>query len=209
MGVTERRALEKEKRREQILAAAKKILFTTGIADVSVKKIAGAAELGVGTIYFYYKSKEEIFFDLQEEGLKLLYRDIRTICGEKIPADEKIRKTGGAYLDFSIEQKDYFDVLNYFLSSPTEMLTPDMKAHIDFSGRNILSLLRGTVEEGVESGIFREVDGYRTALIFWGTLQGLIQFKKFRNTILKNENHEALYFYAVEQFIEGLYVHRS
>ena len=38
----------------------------------SCTKIARQAELAVGTIYFYFRSKEEIFAALQEEGLELL-----------------------------------------------------------------------------------------------------------------------------------------
>ena len=62
MGVKERKAMEKKMRRNQILDAARHLLFSTGIDSISISKISQQAELGVGTIYFYYKNKEEIFF---------------------------------------------------------------------------------------------------------------------------------------------------
>ena len=71
MGLKERRRREKEERRMQILDAARKLLFTKGINATSINQIAKLAELGVGTIYFYYRNKEELFAALQEEGLEI------------------------------------------------------------------------------------------------------------------------------------------
>ncbi len=79
MGVKERKALERNMRRNQILDAARALLFSVGINNISISKIAKKAELGVGTIYFYYKNKEEIFAALQEEGLEILYNTISLV----------------------------------------------------------------------------------------------------------------------------------
>lgn len=62
MGRKERREREKEARKRQILAADRKLLFKKGIQAIRINQIARTAELGVGTIYFYYQSKEEIFY---------------------------------------------------------------------------------------------------------------------------------------------------
>ena len=79
MGVKERKALERKMRRNQILDAARALLLSVGINNISISKISKRAELGVGTIYFYYKNKEEIFAALQEEGLAMLYTTILQI----------------------------------------------------------------------------------------------------------------------------------
>jgi len=76
MGLKERRAKEKEARRNQILDAARALLFEKGLQATSINQIAKQAELGVGTIYIYYRSKEEIFAELQEEGLEILFARI-------------------------------------------------------------------------------------------------------------------------------------
>jgi hypothetical protein len=44
----------------------------------------------------------------------------------------------------------------------------------------------------------------RYAMILWGTLHGLTQFKKFQRTILSQDDFEALYDEAVNHFIESL-----
>jgi len=129
MGVKERKALEKQHRRNQILDAARTLLFSSGVDSISISKIAKQAELGVGTIYFYYKNKEEIFIALQKEGVALLYSTILQIFKKNIDHEEKLIRIAKAYHNFSEEQKSYFDIINYFLSSPIVFFEPNLKNH--------------------------------------------------------------------------------
>ena len=204
MGLKERREREKEARKGQILTAARNLLFKKGIQATSINQIARKAELGVGTIYFYYQSKEEIFYWLQEEGLDILFKTIDAIGCEDLQPDEKLRRTGSAYLQFSDEHKDYFDIINYFLATPTVILGAEMKQRIDRKGSRILELIDGFIREGIENGRFRSVDSKKYAVMFWGALHGLTQFKKLEETVLEGEEHHRIFDYAVDQLIEGL-----
>ncbi|MEO8168159.1 MAG: helix-turn-helix domain-containing protein, partial [bacterium] len=60
MGIIERKEREKEHRREDIIAAAQKIFFEKGLPSATMDEIAEAAELSKGTLYLYYKSKEDL-----------------------------------------------------------------------------------------------------------------------------------------------------
>jgi len=204
MGLKERREREKEARKRQILAAARKLLFKKGIQSTSINQIARTAELGVGTIYFYYQSKEEIFYSLQEEGLDIFFREIDAIGRAKTTPDEKLRETGRAYLRFSSEHKDYFDIINYFLATPTVILGSELKQQIDRKGSHILELIGGFIRTGVSDGMFRPVDSKKYAVMFWGALHGLTQFKKLEDTVLEGEDHQHIFNFAVDQLIDGL-----
>lgn len=204
MGLKERREREKEARKKQILDAARKLLFQKGLPATSINQIAKTAELGIGTIYFYFKSKEEIFAALQEEGLEVLFRQIEAIAHADLAPEEKLRKTASAYLAFSIDQKDYFDIINYFLSSPQVMFEPDLKTQVDLKGHRILALIIGFIEAGIAEKRFIRVEARKFAAVFWGALYGLIQFRKLENTVLEGEDHKAVFHYAVEQFIQRL-----
>lgn len=204
MGLKERREREKEARKKQILDAARKLLFKKGLQATSINQIARTAELGIGTIYFYYKSKEDIFASLQEEGLEILFRNIEALTKTDSSPEDLLRQTAAAYLAFSIEQKDYFDIINYFLSSPQVMFEPDLKNQVDLKGGRIVSLIIGFIESGMAMGRFTAVDSRKFALAFWGALYGLIQFRKLEKTVLDGEDHRAVFDYAVEQFIARL-----
>jgi len=131
MALTDRREREKQRRRTQILEAAKTLVLREGVFAVSVQRIAEVAELSVGTIYLYFKGKEEIFAVLQEEILNMLYGEIETAAGREGSCEEKLFGIAGAYREFSRLKKQYFDVINYFLSPSDIIFPPVLKSEID------------------------------------------------------------------------------
>ncbi|MBN1534883.1 MAG: TetR/AcrR family transcriptional regulator [Spirochaetes bacterium] len=204
MGLQERRLREKEQRREQILDAGRELILKHGIYDVSVQQIAKLAELSVGTIYLYFDSKEEIFATLQEGILEVLYDEAEKAVAEVTDPSDKIRAIAEVYKRFSEENKKYFDVINYFIS-PLDVFFPKLlKTQVDQHGNRILSILVEVINEGIVSGLFEKVVPKRCSIIIWATLHGLIQFRKMRDTVLKEENFDELYRYSVDTFIEGL-----
>ncbi len=205
MGVKERRQLEKQARRNQILDAARKLLFSQGIEKVSISKISKEAELGVGTIYFYYKNKEDIFIALQEEGLAFLFAIIQKIADKTMEPDEKLRQIAYAYYDFTETQKEYFNIINYFLSSPKIFFKEDLKQQIDMSGSKILAVIQDIIISGNQAGVFMEQYPEKFSIMFWGTIHGLVQFKKLEHTTLQNEAHKEIYDYSVEKIVQGLF----
>lgn len=206
MGLKERRQREKLERKKQILDAARTLLLEKGLPATTVNQIARRAELGVATIYSYYRNKEELYVALQEEGLNLLYSGIMEAAQKGKNPPDRIKKMALAYYRFSEIHKDYFDVINYFLSAPRVIFSSEHKIQVDHLGDKILSLLEEVITEGMRKGIFRKVNPRRSSIMLWGTQHGLIQFKKMETTLLQGENHKALYSFAVEQFIEGLKV---
>jgi AcrR family transcriptional regulator len=206
MGLKERREREIEERRRQILDAARAVLFECGMQGASINRIARTAELGVGTIYSYYKSKEDIFIALQEEGLSLLADVIQQATKRSLKPADKIRCIAQAYLAFSTQHKNYFDIINYFLSSPDVLFTASLKRQVHEHGSRILTHLVDAVQAGVRQGIFKTVDADRYAVMLWANLNGLIQFKKLENTVLIGYDYNDLCEYTVERLIDLLAV---
>ena len=203
MGAKERREREREQRKAQILDTARALLLEKGLNATSINQIAKRAELSVGAIYFYYKSKEDLYAALQVEGLELLNQTIRQSVQAPSSPEENIRNIAMAYLKFSEEHKNYFDIINYFLASPEPIFSPELKIQVDERGKNNLPILTDIISKGIHNGLFKAVDPRRQAIILWSTLHGMIQFKKLEKTILAKENHQSLYLEAVERFLDG------
>ncbi len=204
MGSKERREREKKARRRQILDAARDLLLEKGLTQISINQIAKRAELGVGTIYFYYQNKEELFARLQEEGLSLLHQQVSKACREANGPREALSASAMAYLDFSVSHKDYFDIINYFLSSPEIILREELKQRVDGASSTVLELIIDVIRTGVARSVFHTEDPRKYAIMLWGTLHGLLQFRKLETTALKEESHRGIYDFAVEQLIDGL-----
>src|SRR6266567_3414379 len=72
MGIKERQERDREAVRRSILDAARELFVTEGFQNVSIRKIAERIEYSPAAIYGYFPSKDDIFFALAEEGLRLL-----------------------------------------------------------------------------------------------------------------------------------------
>src|SRR5512143_471051 len=75
-GIASRRERERAQRRDDILRAAREVFFQSGFHAVTVDDIAVAAEVGKGTVYLYFDTKETILAHLLLEGLDRLVADL-------------------------------------------------------------------------------------------------------------------------------------
>ncbi len=84
MGVKERREREESARLAAILKAAEAVFTKQGYFHTRMDDIAEAAELAKGTLYYYFKSKDEIYVHLLEREVKAIHEEImRRITGRK------------------------------------------------------------------------------------------------------------------------------
>jgi AcrR family transcriptional regulator len=202
MGVGERRERERERRKKDILESARKLLVEQGLQATSVNRIAKECELGIGTIYFYFKNKEEIFAALQEQGLDILHGKVTDAMNQTEDCAGKLKAAAMAYLEFSREYRDYFDVINYFITSPFTFFPSALMTRIHSKGSSILSLVGETVAEGSAKGLFNEPMPRRYAIFFWASIHGLIAIRKMgKDTILEHENYQEFYRYSVERLV--------
>ena len=87
MGVAERKEREKEVLREQILAAAKTLFLEKGVEKTSIRNIADLIEYSPGSIYHYFKDKDEIFYALHQGGFQQLMSKMLVINDLPNPMD--------------------------------------------------------------------------------------------------------------------------
>lgn len=158
-----------------------------------MNRIARDAELSVGTLYIYFKNKEDLYAELQEEGLNLLYDKVKEAKERGNGPQDTLRDIAIAYLDFSEENRNYFDIINYFLSAPEIIFPPHLKSRIDLQGNRILSLIEEVLGDmdpvrGISEGLVK-----RYAIILWSSLHGMLQLRKLKNTILKDQDFRELY----------------
>ena len=108
MGIKERREREEQGRLEAILRAASSVFARKGYYETRMDDIALEAELAKGTLYYYYKSKDEIFVHLLERESEKVYEEIRRRLPDKASFLEIMDKV----INFSV---DYFESNQGFL----------------------------------------------------------------------------------------------
>ncbi len=113
MGIKERQERDREAVRRSILDAARELFVTEGYRNVSIRKIAERIEYSPAAIYSYFSSKDDLFFELAEEGFRLLGAPPRNGHGEPVPDDplDRIRQTYLRLYEFSRDHPQYFALM--------------------------------------------------------------------------------------------------
>src|SRR6056297_2970000 len=99
MGIHERKKREKQKRRKDIINAARKVFSIKGFNSATMEEIASEAELSPGTIYLYFKNKEELHTSLSIDILKYLSIQIHKVVNLDICVEEKIERFRDVFID--------------------------------------------------------------------------------------------------------------
>ena len=83
MGIQERKQRERERRRQQIIVAAKRVFCQNGYSKSTMEDIAREAELSPGTLYLYFKNKDELYASLSLRILQYLNIRLEDVKKEK------------------------------------------------------------------------------------------------------------------------------
>ncbi|MCX6578502.1 MAG: TetR/AcrR family transcriptional regulator [Candidatus Aminicenantes bacterium] len=107
MGVKERRKREEKARLATILVAAENIFSEHGYYQARMDDIAEAAELAKGTLYYYFKSKDEIFLHLLERESKRVHEEIQKRISEESSFLEALEEAMEFYLEYFEENHGF------------------------------------------------------------------------------------------------------
>src|ERR1700722_258075 len=111
MGIKERHERDREAVERAILDAARDLFVAEGYPNVSIRKIAERIEYSPAALYIYFRSKDDIFFALAEEGFRLLGRSLRD--DEQLPHEPlaRVRDFFWTLYEFSREHPEYFALM--------------------------------------------------------------------------------------------------
>jgi AcrR family transcriptional regulator len=174
MGIKERREREKEERRRLILDCSRRLFFERGYESVTISQIASEAELGKGTLYSYFDSKESIYIALLREGIGILAGLLGDAEDDGAPPEDQLRVMGLAFLSFYNRYPEYFRLM--FFMAHTDILAsrPDEAEACFADGFAIRELVARVIGRGVDGGSVGACDALLTADVMWGALLGIV-----------------------------------
>jgi AcrR family transcriptional regulator len=148
-------------RREQILTAAHGVFARRGFKDATVGDIADAAGIAKGTLYLYFKSKEEIYWAALNRGLDELHA-LTTSALERASGahdqlhafiETKVRFFDGDREFFSIYFAEFGNISPHHLPAQKPFLRRYME-QVDLLDRTLRqAAAAGTVRASVLNGL--------------------------------------------------------
>ena len=207
MGLEERRKREKQNRKNAILKAARRLFFENGFRLVTVDSIAKKAELSKGSIYLYFKSKEEIYTNILLSDIDNFHENFKDLLQGTSGASEAIAKFAMIYVDLFLNDHELFRILMTFMLHTNAMNLPDdLNNHIIKSTNKNINTIEEILRYGIERGEFSPALNIRLSRnALWGMLNGIISLHLFTGSESKREEviHSTIKA-GLEIYIRGL-----
>lgn len=192
MGHEERRRQEKEIRRNDIINAAERIIFAKGYEDASMDEVAKEAEFSKRTVYLYFNSKEQIYFEIMIRGYRLLIEMIEKGFTENPPknAVKELESIFFTFFSFSEEYPEYFKAIMEYETKDADRqngVEDHSKAECYRLGEQIFAYLSNAVQKGVAEGSLRSgLASKSAALTLWACTVGVFNTEKKKGEYLKD-----------------------
>ncbi|MCK4662623.1 MAG: TetR/AcrR family transcriptional regulator [Bacteroidales bacterium] len=186
MGISERKEREKEQRKNDIIDAAEKIFFKKGINNSTMDEVAKEAELSKGTLYLYFKSKEEIHFELKSRALNILNKMFKESISENKTGFENCMEIGKAYVNFVNKYSNYYKVIVHFETNDCSVCSFREKCESFFKEDNPLHFFIQVIDKGIkDSSIRNDIPAKVLAQTLWAQMTGILQFISTKQKILE------------------------
>src|SRR4030095_7298298 len=154
-------------KREAILRAAIGVFAHNGYFNSKVADIAKEAVVADGTVYLYFHSKEEIWHSIFDRSVEEAISEARKQLDQISDPKEKLRRIALLHLERLGADRDLAVVFQVELRGSTKFMEEFSAAAF----AEYLKLIRSTVEEGQQSGVFRaELNAKVVAKILFGAL---------------------------------------
>jgi AcrR family transcriptional regulator len=177
VGKVDRRERERAEFREEVLAAARKIVLEEGFDALSMRKIADAIEYAPGTIYLYFESRDAIAFELCRTGFEQFLAALAPAAALADPL-ERFAELGRRYVEFGLDNPETYRLL--FMEDPkfSEAGFQERTEAADSPGIQALGILVGIFDElRAQKRLKSKIDSKVLAETTWAAVHGIVSLK--------------------------------
>jgi len=178
---------KKIERRQSIIQAAIGVFGKSNFQDSSISEIAQRANIAEGTIYQYFKNKEDLFFSIPVEKTIEFCEELDLHLQGIAGAFNKIRKFIWCYLHFFKTNPEYGRILMLEMRVSRSFVKTDTYKFLRTSTSRILEIIREGQDEGT---IRKDVNIYILRQLILGILEHIVT-----RWLLKGEKHDLMQHY--------------
>ena len=187
MGIAERKEREKEQRRDEIIQAAEKVFFSKGFEQSTMDDIADKAELSKGTLYLYFKSKEDLHMAVARNAIILLRSFTSAAAEGEGTAIEKLQRIGWSCVEFSKTHPDHMKaIMTLEEVEPQALSLSNSDLQDMIYNESTVGTVIQVVEQGVRENLIRsDIPAVLIAHTLWMTVLSVIRFVSKKEGLFK------------------------
>jgi|GEM_PF-688826 len=172
-------------RKRQIMLAADLVLLEQGMENFTIDQVVAKANIAKGTVYKYYKSKDDLLLELSVKALNIMLEMFEEATSRGTTSSEKVKNVCKASYQFYTEYNQYFILV-------THIDRPEFKVDInDYMkvSHKVQSMFQSIIEEGQRNGEFSSrYDPKYIQFIVWASSVGVVQFIDSKKALIENVN---------------------
>jgi AcrR family transcriptional regulator len=168
-----RKNLAKDEREQAFKRAALKVFSAKGYHKATMAEIALEAGFGKGTLYWYWKSKEELYFALIQEMHEDFLGLVKEAGKREGEALEKLNWLAGEVVNLYYRDRDYCKLSWKMRAEELETFSPEYVEKLYSYVNQTKKELEKIVRQGIEEGILPREDPYYLACLLLGLVEGM------------------------------------
>ncbi len=148
---------------ELILSSSRKLIEEIGFSALTMDKVAQKAGIAKGTVYLYFKDKDELLEKVLSSGFEKMFERIKTRVGNESGAFNKLKSLINENLKHIYENRYFFKTI--FLEEVNVVfLKKKSKESYNLRRKRYTDYIGDIIKSGIESGEFRkDIDYSKTA----------------------------------------------
>lgn len=157
-------------KRELILKAALDVFSEKGFHEAKIEEIAQEAGIGKGTVYEYFRSKEQLFQEMLKEGMEIF----DSLLEEELQAKKTLHEKLAGMIRHNLEIGRRFRPLARIIMMEATIIDDTFRNWLMEMHKTRLQTIADIISEGVKSKEISPVNESLFALLFYGGIGMLI-----------------------------------
>lgn len=198
-------------KRESIIKTAEKLFYSIGINETTMDKLAKESGFTKRTLYSYFNSKEDIYYEVMLKSFNELNSLVRNILNENrdVSSIDRIRILGKCLIEFSTMNSSGFKAIFDFQNKDIENILNNetaMKCYEE--GQYLVEIMLDALNKGVKSGeLKKDIDVNKIFIVLWGVIVGMTNLINYKTDYIEKylgENMESVLNYSYDIFFEAI-----
>ncbi len=157
-----------------MLAAATHLFADKGYFRTTMADISKTAEFALGTIYQFFKNKEDVYFSILSEKSDELIARLDRADLQSLSPEDALERAVRIFLEFFEQNIDFFRIYITDWGTFEWSLKVDYCRILKEKYDRFFAFLTGIIEKGIESGAFKPYKPIETAYILVGILSAYV-----------------------------------
>jgi AcrR family transcriptional regulator len=185
MGIQERKERERERRRQDIMVAARRVFSARGYENATMEDIAREVELSPGTLYLYFKNKDDLYASLNVRVLQFMNVKLdHALSDSRLDFDAKLDRILEAMLEvYAYDPLILNNVFHLQSSETLKSVSGELLEEINALSRRALRTLTKMFAEEIEKGAIVAHNPTALADMLWGLFSGTVLWEETKRMI--------------------------